>query len=71
MYIDHVPIIAARLRGDLNWGFECQCGNDSRLAPQEKEQAMLLVSGVSKERVKAIADRLEQTPYERFSMIKE
>jgi hypothetical protein len=45
MYIDHVPIIACRLRGDLKWGFECQCGNDSRLAREEKAQAPMLVQG--------------------------
>lgn len=69
MYIDHVPIIAARLRGDLKWGFECLCGNDSRLAPQEKDQATMLMSGISKERVEAIAERLEKKPYQRFSMV--
>lgn len=44
-YKDHVPIIAARLRGDLKWGFECMCGNDSRLAIQEKGQVKELVQG--------------------------
>lgn len=42
-YTNHVPIIAARLRPDMNWGFECQCGNDSRLAPEEKDQIGFLV----------------------------
>ena len=45
MYVDHIPIIACRLRGDLQWGFECQCGNDSRLARQEVGQIDMLVQG--------------------------
>lgn len=45
MYVDQTPIIACRLRGDMKWGFECQCGNDSRLARSEKEDAGMLVQG--------------------------
>lgn len=43
VYIDQVPIISARLRGDMNWGFECICGNDSRVAPEEKDNLNFLV----------------------------
>lgn len=43
LYIDHIPIISARLRGDQNWGFECICGNDSRVAPEEKKDLDMLV----------------------------
>lgn len=29
-------ILACRLRHDGKWGFQCMCGNDSRLAKAEK-----------------------------------
>jgi len=44
-YKEHTPIIAARLRPDMNWGFECICGQDSRVAPEEKDQLNFLVKG--------------------------
>ncbi len=45
MYKDHTPIISARYRPDMKWGFECQCGNDSRVAPEEKDDLHFLVQG--------------------------
>lgn len=44
-YKEHTPIISARFRPDLNWGFECTCGQDSRVAPQEKDNLETLVRG--------------------------
>lgn len=44
-YKEHAPIISARYRPDLNWGFECTCGQDSRVAPEEKDQLNKLVRG--------------------------
>lgn len=44
-YKKHTPIISARFRPDLKWGFECECNNDSRVAPQEKDQVGILVRG--------------------------
>lgn len=38
-------LLAGRFRTDMQWGWECTCGNDSRLAPSEKDQAKTLVSG--------------------------
>jgi hypothetical protein len=35
-YKEHTPIISARFRPDMNWGFECICGQDSRVAPEER-----------------------------------
>lgn len=43
MYVDHTPIISCRLRGDMKWGFECICGNDSRLAREERDDAPVLM----------------------------
>lgn len=34
-----------RWRGDFQWGFFCECGNDNRLAPSEAEQFDKLVKG--------------------------
>lgn len=68
MFTKHLPIIAARFRPDENWGFECQCGNDSRLAPQEKKQANVLISGATKQTIKQIIKNLEIKPNTRFEM---
>lgn len=69
IYHQHTPIIATRLRPDLNWGFECSnCRNDSRLAPEEKSQMDLLVAGVTKETIKKMAKKLEAKPYSYFRM---
>jgi hypothetical protein len=35
------------MRGDMNWGFECVCGNDSRFCQQEKEDIKILVQPAS------------------------
>lgn len=34
-WVKVVPIISARYRLDYQWGFQCTCGNDTRLSPQE------------------------------------
>lgn len=69
IYHQHMPIIACRLRPDFNWGFECgKCNNDSRLAPEEKNDINLLVSGASKETIKQMAKKLEMKPYSYFRM---
>lgn len=36
MYRGLMGLLSARLRFDGNWGFQCSCGNDSRLAQTEK-----------------------------------
>lgn len=67
-YIDHVPIIACRLRGDMQWGFECQCGNDSRLAREEKEQAPMLVQG-GEHALKKLIKSLKVKDSDKFRMV--
>lgn len=69
LYEDHVPIIASRLRPDLEWGFECLCGNDSRLAEQERDQLDVLVSGASKQTLEKLAANLARKNEKRFSMV--
>jgi len=61
MYIDHVPIIAARLRGDMNWGFECICGNDSRVAPDEKDNLDFLIQMSDPIRKKITINQIAKT----------
>lgn len=67
-YTEHTPIIAARFRPDLKWGFECMCGNDSRLAIEEKDQLGFLVKNASKQTVADIAKNLTKTNATRFKM---
>lgn len=45
--------LAGRYRADLQWGWECRCGNDNRLSSSEAEQFEQLVKGdeVSVERI--------------------
>ena len=58
MYIDHTPIISCRFRGDLNWGFECMCGNDSRLAREEREDVDMLVQASDEDYKQTIIEKL-------------
>lgn len=67
MYKDHQPIIAARLRPDMNWGFECICGNDSRVAPEEKDNLEVLVQG-GEHSIARIAKTLARRNELRFEM---
>lgn len=67
-YKNHFPIISARFRPDLKWGFECgACQNDSRLAIQEKGQLDILVKG-SPDVIKTLADNLKAKNELKFSM---
>jgi hypothetical protein len=44
-YIDQSPLLASRYRLDEKWGFECKCGNDSRLCVDELGEFTNLVQG--------------------------
>lgn len=68
IYQDHVPIISARLRGDMQWGFECICGNDSRLAREELPQIDTLIKGGSREAMARIAASLRRADKSKFVM---
>jgi hypothetical protein len=66
-YTKHTPIISARFRPTMDWGFECgDCGNDSRIAPEEKDQIETLVKG-GEHAIQAIKDSLKITK-PKFSM---
>lgn len=68
LYVDHSPIIACRLRGDMKWGFECQCGNDSRLAREEKNDAKILVKG-GEHALKRLVKSLKIPDEDKFAMV--
>ena len=67
-YIDHLPIIASRFRPDLRWGFECQCGNDSRLAKEEIPQVNVLVQNASKSVIDRIVQSAQYKPELKFKV---
>lgn len=68
-FTEHFPIIAARFRPDMNWGFECgSCGNDSRVALEEKDQLNTLVRG-GEHSIQKIADSLKIKDELKFSMV--
>lgn len=67
-YTEHTPIISARFRPDMNWGFECMCGQDSRVAPEEKDSLHVLVRNASESAIKAIANSLTPKNNLKFRM---
>jgi hypothetical protein len=69
-YIDETPIISARYRKDLKWGFECICGNDTRLCKEElfDSEAQVKVKGSSQATVEAVIDRMKQSSEDSFIM---
>lgn len=74
LYKDHVPIISSRLRADAQWGFECQCGNNSLIAKDEvKDLGMLVLhpsTEVKNRTIHDIKDRLTAEPRNLFNMEK-
>ena len=68
LYIDQIPIIACRFRGDLKWGFECQCGNDSRLAKEELKDIDTLVQG-GEHSIERLARSLKVKDERKFKMV--
>lgn len=68
MYKDQTPIISSRLRPDMKWGFECQCGNDSRVAPEEKNNLDTLVKG-GQHSIDRIAKELKPKNETKFKMV--
>ncbi|TAL08210.1 MAG: hypothetical protein EPO02_13565 [Nitrospirae bacterium] len=61
-------ILAGRWRKDLQWGFECRCGNDNRLAAAEKDEFDALVQG-SVMTVEKIARSLQIPDEKQFKMV--
>jgi len=52
----------------MQWGFECgSCGNDSRLAVEERDQIAMLVKG-AENTIKEIAQKLKKGNEKLFKM---
>lgn len=69
-YIDTTPIISARKRKDLQWGFECLCGNDTRMCKQEFPEATNLLKGSSGSVITRVIDNMRQSNEDNFIMSK-
>lgn len=67
-YTNHTPIIAARYRPDMKFGFECMCGNDSRIAPEEKDNIPFLVKNADPKTIAEIANSLVPKNENKFVM---
>lgn len=65
---DNIHIISGRLRGDLQFGWECMCGNDSRLARQEFPAIRELVINGSEDAIKKITNSLKREDKKKFKM---
>lgn len=68
LYTDHTPIVSCRFRPDLKWGFQCQCGNDSRLAKEEIPQVKTLVQAADDSVIKKIVKAARLKPENKFVM---
>lgn len=51
---------ASRHRLDGNWGFQCWCGNDSRLSVQEQGNSGMETGGYTKADIDAVLARVEK-----------
>lgn len=60
-------LLSARWRSDMQWGFECACGNDNRLSRAEAKDFKRLVSGDALS-IKKIADSLKIEDKTQFRM---
>ena len=67
-YKDTTPIISARKRKDLKWGFECMCGNDTRMCKQEFPEAPILLKGSSGDVMTRVIDNMKQSDDDSFVM---
>lgn len=67
-FTNHTPIIAARYRPDMNWGFECLCGQDSRIALEEKDSLQTIVKNASHKTIEDLAKSLMPKSELKFRM---
>lgn len=61
--------LSARFRGDANWGFECVCGNDTRLAKEELGDFEKLAYGTPMG-LDILKDKLVKRKRETFTMVR-
>lgn len=65
---DNIYIISARYRGDMNLGWECMCGNDSRLAREEFKDIKELVVNSGQHAIEHITNSLKKTDKQKFKV---
>ncbi len=58
-------LMSARRRPDMKWGFECICGNDSRICKEEEGQISKIVKG-SQDAIRALAESLKIKDEDKF-----
>lgn len=63
-----IHIISGRFRTDLEFGWECMCGNDSRVARQEFQNIDKLVINGGESAIKKITDSLKITDQKKFKV---
>lgn len=62
-------IISGRYRSDMNFGWECKCGNDSRIARQEVSDIERLVVNGGRSVIEKIVEGLKVNDEKKFRMV--
>lgn len=60
--------LSGRYRQDMQWGFECKCGNDSRISKSEESYFDKLVSGAPMG-IEAVRRSLKTDDSKKFAMV--
>lgn len=65
---DNVHIISARYRGDMNFGWECNCGNTSLLAREELPEIKSLVINGGSAVIEHLTNSLKVADSKKFAI---
>ena len=65
---DNIKIISGRYRADMQWGWECMCGNDSRISRQEFPDIERLVVNGGRQAIQKITNSLKITDNKKFKV---
>lgn len=66
---DNIAIISGRYRADMDFGWECSCGNDSRIARSEIKDVQELVVNGGKSAIQKIIKGLAITDDKKFRAV--
>lgn len=66
---DDINIISGRYRGDMQFGWECRCGNTSILAREEADNVRNLVPMGSEPAINRLVKSLKETDNKKFSCV--
>ncbi|CAB4152010.1 hypothetical protein UFOVP585_47 [uncultured Caudovirales phage] len=69
VFFENHSFLSARYRPAGEWGFECTCGQDSRLAYEEKDNVDFLVQGSSPQVIERIKEALQAGNEKYFKMV--